>query len=770
MTVVTSPYGARVAGNASVGTDAVRIDGRAKVRGEADFTGDLRFPGLLHAALVRSPVPHGRLVSVDASEALAEPGVVAIVTGDDLLDMDPYFGHAVRDQPILAIDRVRFAGEAVAAICATTKDIAEAAAQLVELDIEDLPYVDTVESALAPGAPVVHGGTPRAGAFIGMTGLTDGESNVVFHQEIAWGDLEAAFAESEIVVEGTYRFPAVYQYAMETHSVVASWDDGRLTVWSAAQHPFFVRAQLAELFNLDLTDVRVVVPFVGGGFGSKSYMHTEPIAACMARKTGRPVRLINDVSGSMLTSRRHDMVCHMRTAATGDGELLAREATFHLNTGAYADNGPRVTFTAIEAACSPYRWRALRCDGSTVYTHTSPAGSYRGFGAAHMEWIGELQIDDICRRLDVDRVQLRLRNLEARGGMVRPGARPLDADLVGDLERLAAAIGWNEPLSPDEGIGVAVGLMPGGARPVSAAEVRCDADGVVTVRVGTTEMGQGSRTVMAQIAAEELGASLDRVRVEGADTGSTPYDSSTGASRSTTVAGKAVQLAAASVAEQLRGIAGRHWEVAADEVQLAEGEAQRGDHRAPFAELVQSDFGFAGGELVGRGEVTSTADGHMPVFWEVCLAAAVVAIDRDTGEVRVRRIATVADVGRAINPQLVELQDEGATMQGIGLALHEQLEWVDGMLVNDSLLDYHVPTTENLPDEMICVLVENGDGPGPFGAKGVGEGAHAGAIAAVACAIADAGVPLDELPATPERMWRWLSPVSQEAAPEGGPT
>jgi len=267
---------------------------------------------------------------------------------------------------------------------------------------------------------------------------------------------------------------------------------------------------------------------------------------------------------------------------------------------------------------------------------------------------------------------------------------------------------------------------------------------------------------MAQIAAEELGASLDRVRVGAPDTSATPYDSSTGASRSTTVAGKAVQLAAADVAAQLKRIAGGLWGVHSDDVRLADGVALHEEQEATFAQLVHSHFGFAGGELVGRGEVTSTPDGLLPVFWEVCLAAAVVAVDRDTGEIRVRRIATVADVGRAINPQLVELQDEGATVQAIGLALYEQLEWRDGMLVNDTLLDYHVPTTENLPEELLCVLIENADGPGPFGAKGVGEGAHAGAIAAIACAIADAGIPLDELPATPERVWRWLGAVTGE--------
>lgn len=747
------------AGTRTVGSNATRSDGRAKVRGEAQFTGDLRFPDALHGALVRSTVPHGRIVGIDTSEAEALPGVVAIVTGADLADLvggDACFGHAVRDQPILAIDRVRFAGEPVVAIAATTRAIAEAAAELVYVDIEDLPYVETTEAALAPDAPLVHGGTPRAGAFLGLTGLTDGSTNAVFRQTIEWGEVDDVFATAAVVVEGTYRFPAVYQYAMETHSVVARWDDGRLTLWAAAQHPFFNRAQLAELFDLPVGDVRIVVPFIGGGFGSKSYLHTEPIAAVLARKSGRTVALITDVAGSMVTSRRHDMTCRMRTAADADGRLLAREASFEMNTGAYADNGPRVTFTGIEAGCAPYRWEALRCTGATVYTNTSPAGSYRGFGAAHLQWIGELQVDEVARRVGQDRVALRLANLQPRGGRVRPGARPLDADLAGDLSRLAAAIDWPDGRGDDAGVGIALGLMPGGARPVSSASILLDADGGVEVRVGTTEMGQGARTVMGQIAAEVLGLEPSRVNVAEPDTATTPYDTTTGASRSTTVAGSAVQLAAGDLASQLRTIAGDRWKVPASEVALVDGAARCGSESATLAELVRFHHGFAGGELVGRGDVRSTPDGLLPVFWEVCMAAARITLDRDTGVVRVRKVATVADVGKAINPQLVELQDEGATIQGLGLALAEELEWADGILVNDSLLDYHVPTTEDLPEEMVCVLVENADGPGPWGAKGVGEGAHAGAIAAIACAIGDAGVPVDELPATPERVWRWL--------------
>lgn len=744
------------AGVGTVGASVTRVDGRAKARGEAAYTGDLRVPSMLYGELVRSSTPHGRLRSIDTAAAMAVPGVVAVVTGEDLMDLDPYFGHAVRDQPIMAIDKVRFAGEPVAIVVATTLEAAEIGARLVEVDIDEAAHVTTVEDAMQPGAPRVHDDAPRIGAFIGLTGVTSGERNIVFQQELGWGEVDDVMASADIIVEGTYRFPAVYQYAMEPHAVIAHWEHDRLTVWSASQHPFFVRAQLAELFGLAVSDVRIIVPFIGGGFGSKSYVHTEPIAAIASRKVGRPVRLLNDVSGAMLTSRRHDMVCQMRTAARHDGTLLARRVELFMNTGAYADNGPRVTFTALEAACSPYRWQALRAHGSTVYTNTSPAGSYRGFGAAHVQWIGELQVDEIARRAGVDPVALRLANLKQRGEVVRPGARPLDADLVGNLTRLAEAVGWGASRGPDEGIAVALGLMPGGARPVSMADVRCDVDGVVTIRVGTTEMGQGARTVMSQIAAQVLGATMQQIRAEHVDTTSTPYDSTTGASRSTTVMGKAVELASLDVARQLKAVAATHWGVDADDVTLSGGRAHHGEQSLSFGELVRASFGFPGGEIAGRGEVRSTPDGMMPVFWEVCMGAALVSVDRDTGEVTPRRLVTVADVGCAINPQLVELQDEGAAMQGIGVALHEELHWVDGMLVNDSLLDYHVPTTENLPDEMICLIVENGDGPGPFGAKGVGEGAHAGAIAAIACAIAAAGVDVRELPATPERVWGWI--------------
>jgi CO/xanthine dehydrogenase Mo-binding subunit len=449
-----------------------------------------------------------------------------------------------------------------------------------------------------------------------------------------------------------------------------------------------------------------------------------------------------------VTTRRHNMRCRMRTAANAEGRLLARDVECWLDTGAYADNGPRVTATAGDAAPGPYRWAAYRVDAACVYTNTAPAGSYRAFGATHLQWIGESQVDEVARRAGVDSLEMRRLNLLTPGEEVRPGGKPLDADLIGDVQKVAAAVGWGEPKRPLVGRGVSVGLLAAGAHPVSSAVCRLEADGRVVVLVGTTEMGQGPRTAFAQIAAEEIGVEPDRVTVRGADTRFTPYDRSTGASRSTTLAGLAVQRAAADIRAQLDRIADA-------------SDIDRSDHVA----LMRRHFGFAGGELIGRGEVAPVGTGSYaegPVFWEVCVGAAEVEVDPDTGFIRLRRTATAADVGRAINPQLVERQDEGATMQGIGNAILEEMVYEDGLLLNDTLLDYRIPSFEDLPDEMTCVIVENGDGPGPYGAKGCGEGALAAVPAAIVNALADAGVPMSELPLTPERVWRRIQQLKED--------
>lgn len=758
----------------AVGQSVERADGRLKLDGQAEYTGDIRLPGMLYGAILHSQAGHARITSISTAAAQKAEGVVAILTAEDLSDLDPYYGHALRDRPIVALGKVRFAGEPVAVVAAESQAAADAAVAYIDVEYQELPVAACLDQALAEDAPLVHEQVARPGASHGLGDLPDAEGNICYSYSFRRGDVDGAFADAAVVVEGEYTFPAVYQYSMETHTTIAHWRGGELTLWSSCQHPFLVRQEIAGLFGLPLDLVQVIVPFLGGGFGSKSYTKMEPLTAAIARKAGRPVRILNSVNESMITTRRHNMKCRMRTAAAADGTLLGRSAEAWMDTGAYADNGPRVTATAGDAAPGPYRWRAVESAAHCVYTNTSPSGSYRAFGATHLQWIGESQLDEVARRLSMDRLEIRRRNLLRPGEEVRPGGKPLDADLIGDVEKAAAEVGWSDssadvyPRAAEavprgrhrRGRGVSVGLLAAGAQPVSMATVRMGPDGSVTVLVGTTELGQGARTVMAQIAAGVLNSPVSKVVMRGTDTRYTPYDRSTGASRSTTVAGLAVQRAAQSVLDALLETATVKLETPPGLLRTAEGRIEdQGGRSITHGELVRARFGFDGGELIGHGRVQpeggsgSYAEG--PVFWEVCVAAVEAEVDMETGVITVLRTSTVADVGKAINPQLVARQDEGALLQGIGNALFEEMHFApDGMVLNDTLLDYRIPAFEDMPASMKCTIVENGDGPGPFGAKGCGEGALAAVPAAIVNALADAGVPMTALPLTPERVWR----------------
>ncbi|MFN8593033.1 MAG: xanthine dehydrogenase family protein molybdopterin-binding subunit [Thermomicrobiales bacterium] len=754
-----------------VGHDAPRIDALAKVTGAAQFAGDLRVPGMAFGRVLRSPYAHARISSIDASRAEALSGVIAVMTGANLPTATPNYGHALKDRPVIATDRVRFVGEPVAAIAAEDPAIAAAALTLIDVEYEELPAAVTIDAALAADAPHLHDVVNlRAGLFHGLGEIKLEPGNICYHHAFARGDAANLFANADVVVEGEYLFPAVYQYALEPHTTIAQWTgDDDLTVWSSCQHPFLVRAELADLFGLPVGAVRVVVPYLGGGFGSKSYTKMEPITSALARVARRPVRIANSVDEAMVTTRRHGMKAWLRTAATSDGRLLGREVRAWFDTGAYADNGPRVVATGADAAPGPYRWEAVKVDAWGVYTNTSPAGSYRAFGASHLQWCGELQVDEIARRCGLDALQIRERNLLERGEYVRPGGKPLDADLVGDIRRVAASLDWDTPKPAGiSGRGMSVGLLAAGAHPVSTAAARMEADGGVTLLVSSTEVGQGARTVFSQIVAEQLALPLDQVRVLGGDTRVTPYDRSTGASRSTTLAGLAVQRAADDLRQQLLSIASRVFMLPEAALSVRAGAIWHESEAVPYPDLIKAHFGMVGGELIGHGEVRpehgsgSYAEG--PVFWEVCIGGAEVTVDPDTGRVTIQKAVSVADVGTAINPRQVEAQEMGGALQGIGNALHEEMIFdATGTLQNATLYEYHVPTIADMPKSFTSNIVENQDGPGPYGAKGVGEGALAGVAAAIATALADAGVPVDELPATPERIWRALARSARES-------
>ena len=749
-----------------LGSSAPRVDGRQKITGQAQFAGDIVIPGMLHGKVLRSHLPHARTVSIDTSAAERLPGVVAILTGEDvvatLADIDYFYGHAIKDRPLIAVGKVRFVGEPVAAVAAEDAHTAQEALNLIEVRYDMLPTIATIDDALAEHAPHLHDTTKlRAGLFHGLGEFKLDPGNICYHHHFAHGDVGQLFEDASIVVEGEYTFPAVYQYAMEPHTTIAEYSPDQITVWSSCQHPFLVRAELADIFGLQVSNVRIIVPFLGGGFGSKSYTKMEPLTVALARKAGRPVRIVNRVDEAMVTSRRHNMKCWMRTAADENGKLLAREVRIWLDTGAYADNGPRVVATAADAAPGPYRWSGVKVDAWGVYTNTSPAGSYRAFGATHLSWIGESQIDEIARSAGVDRVNIRVKNLLRPGEQVRPGGKPLDADLVSDIQTIAKHLDWDSPKPESVGRGLGVGLLAAGAHPVSSAIVRLEANGMATILMSSTEVGQGVRTVFSQLVAQELALPLERVKVLGGDTQVTPYDRSTGASRSTTVGGTAVQRAAQDVRKQLLVAAGEVFDVSPDGIELREGAVWYRDQSLTYPALFLCYFGLAGGEIIGQGRVQpeggkgSYAEG--PVFWEVCIGGSEVSVDRETGRIHVHKLVSVADVGMAINPKLVEAQEMGGAMQGLGNALFEEMIFEGGQLMNSTLLDYHVPSFNDLPDIFISSIVENEDGPGPYGAKGVGEGSLAGVPAAIVNALGDLGISVRALPLTPERVWRALS-------------
>ncbi|HEX6026055.1 MAG TPA: xanthine dehydrogenase family protein molybdopterin-binding subunit [Solirubrobacter sp.] len=711
-----------------VGTSVPRVDGMEKVTGRARYTLDLTLPGMAHGSVVRSARAHARIVGIDAAAAEAVPGVHAVVTGASVAPLDPRFGHVVRDHPALAVDRVLYHGEPVALVVAETRRAAERAARMVEVTYEDLPTVMDAAEALAPDAPLLHPDRPQR---TGDAGLDQGgaalDGNLCATASVGWGDVDAAFERADVVVEGEYRYPMLYGYAMEPYNAIAAFEEGSLVVYSTAQHPYMVREDLARIFDLPLARVRVVVPYVGGGYGTKSYTKVEPLAALGAWATGRPVRVALSVEESILTTRSDGVVVNARSAFAADGTLLARDFDVVMDSGAYTDNSPVVCAKLANRCFGPYRVGALRVRVRSAFTNTVPASSLRGFGAPQGNLAGELQMDEAADRLGIDPLELRLRNVVRPGEQIIPGKRGIDADLPADLKLLTDSLAW-----PRRGVGFAISASDAGAHPTSVAMVRLHADGSASALVGATEMGQGSRTVLAQIVAEELELPFERVAIVASDTGVTPYERTTGASRTTALVGRSLMAACADARRQIEELGG-----------------------GPYAEAIKRFFG-AGGEVIGVGAVRRHGEFHaMPPFWEIGATGVALDVDPDTGRVTVEQLTTVGDVGFAINPALVHGQDLGAATMGLGAALTEQLVYDGDTLTNPNVVDYRVPRCSDLPQRLEQILAERQDGIGPYGAKGAGEGSLNPVGAAVAAAVGRlVGRYPHELPLTPERVWR----------------
>jgi CO/xanthine dehydrogenase Mo-binding subunit len=745
-------------------SDPPRGDFAEKVTGRAEFISDLSIPGMLHGKILRSPIPHGRIRSIDASEALAMPGVVAVLTGADIAGLDANWGLFLKDRPVIAVDRVRYVGEPVAMVAAVDERTAEEALELIQVDYEALPFVTDAHAALATDAPLLHENlaTLKDFYFKGEAKPVPG-TNIYQNYRYEHGDVEKAFAEADHCFEDEFEFPMVFHYAMEPHCVIASFTEDGLTVWSCGQSPTAVQKVLARVFKLPLARIRIISPYVGGGFGGKASVKIDPLVAALAWKAQRPVRVCLSISESMLTARRLNAHVTVKTAVRSDGTLLGKSVRVLMNGGAYADTGPAVAIKAANRAIGPYHFPNLRLESVAVYTNTVPGAAFRSIGGPQAVWAIESQMDIIAGKLGVDPIELRYRNMLKRGEHVRPDLRPIDVDMAEAMGMASQAMSRIEASDPDVRLsnGTALGISDPGILPVAGLMLRLKIDGSVLVICNSVEIGQGIREVLRRMVAEHLAQPLSAVSVLTPDTAVAPFDWGTGASRSSLMMGLAIEDAAEDIKRQLAQIAATVLGVDPATVKLRDGGVVAGDRDCSFIELLHAYYGIDSGDIIGIGRISpQSREGRLaqaPLFWETAAARCGIDVDTETGEIRVRRYVSVADIGRVINRSGAEGQDEGAAIMGMGHALSEELIYSDGQPINATMIDYHVPTIDEVPDVFTTVLIENFDGPGPGGMRGMGEGAILPMAPAIANALASGfGVRVRQLPLTPERVWRAL--------------
>jgi CO/xanthine dehydrogenase Mo-binding subunit len=738
-----------------IGASPARVGGYGRVTGQQQYVADIQLQDALHARLVTIDCARGRIISIDPSAALAVSGVRLVMTAADLPQPIPRFGPQFQDRPVLAVGETKYHGEPVAAVAADTKGAAEEAARLVRVEYEELPAVFTIASALDPAAPLVQDPALRPGDPLATT-------NVLREHHYGWGDVDAV--EADAVVEGTYTFPMVTQFAIEPHAFMAAPNGDGIDVWSSIQHPNWLQRVIASILRLPLSKVRIYAPDPGGGFGGKQHAKLEPLVAFMALRTGRPVRLVLTLEETFQAVRRSSTEVRIRTGFRANGRLAFRDIEADYLIGAYADIADRTVAKGSYTASGPYRVPAARIVARSILSHTTPSTAFRGFGNPQPIWAVESNMDEAARVLGIDPLELRLRNLARRGEVFIPGDTPADGEWAQAVQRAAELIGWGTPVIPGRGRGIAVGMKSGPTTGLSYSTVRLLADGSVVVYAGTSDMGQGARTIFAQIVAEELGAPIEWVTIVMGDTAVVPYDQQTSASRSSVLMGNAVLLACRDVQAKLRTMAARLEGVDASAITVAHGTVRLPSRELPILDVLTRGLGRLGGELIGNGEMRKEAEPDHPLggtaaFYEFNCTAIEAEVDRATGDVTIVRHVTVSDVGKALNPMQVRGQDEGAAIMGLGHTLMEHYIFDGaGRIRNLGAIDYRIPTSMDLPLELHSEAIENEDGPGPYGSKGMSEGALLSVAPAVAAAVRDAtGAIIRDLPLTPERVWRALN-------------
>jgi carbon-monoxide dehydrogenase large subunit len=764
---------------AVVGTSVPRNDVLEKVSGAAVYTDDLQFgTGMLYCRAVRSPHPHALIKKIDVSKALKVPGVKAVVTGEDFPD---YIGLYLKDRNIFARDRVRFVGEAVAAVAATSEEIAEYALDLVEVEYEVLQPVLDPEFGATKEAPVIH---PDLEQYEHPNFIfpVDG-TNIANHFKIRKGDTTAAWPECAAIVEQTFRIPHVQHVPIEPHVAIAKAEEnGQITLWSSTQSPFAQRALLAKALHVPESDFRVIAPVIGGGFGCKAGVTMEAIPVAVATKLkGHPIKFRLTREEEFYTNFvRQGLVIKLKVGCDKDGNLLAMENTMYWDGGAYTEYGVNVTRAGGYSSTGPFDIPNMRTDSLCIYTNHPVGGAYRGFGMAELHTgVGQI-MDMLADKISMDRVEFLRKNAVRGGDILATGMVMHEAGLDECIVKVARALDWGKELKPSgpgklRGTGLALAwkapAMPPNAG--SSALLKMNSDGTVNVSVGGQEIGQGTFTVMAQIAAETLGVAYSAVKVQGPiDTRYSPYEWQTVASRLTWSMGNAVRNAALDARKKILDMVAEAWNEEPQDLDIKDGYviSYKSEESIPIKDFVvyglpkANDKGWIGGPVVGTGSFmptyvtgldAETGQGERAVVHYTTGAQGLdIEVDKETGRITVLRAASAFDVGKAINPELVKQQMEGGFVQGLSSAMFEECMLRDGVMRNPSFVDYRIATAIDVPKIIDAIIVETAQDDGPFGARGIGEHPLVPVIAALGNAIyAATGIRLNDPPFSAEKVY-----------------
>lgn len=767
----------------AVGRDIKRLEGMAKVTGKVVYVHNMYGNNMLHIKLLRSVVPHGRIVSIDIQEALKVPGVVRILTGADVkeLDINPYFGPAFRDQPIIAIDKVRYVGEPVVAVVAKDLQAAETAVNLIDVEYDEQKAVFDVLEAAKDDAPIINEKIEPAGNFADLKHLKPKEgSNVCLHFKLRHGAVEKGFKEADRVFENVFTTQVAVHLPMEPHVTIADVSpDGKIDIWTANQSPSYIRSEVAHVLKVPQQQIRVRVPHIGGGFGTKLYVKIEALVALIATIVQRQVRLSLTVDETFLTLTKHATVSRLRTGVTNDGRIVARSCEIYWDTGAYAEIGPRITQKSGFTAAGPYKIPNVSIDSYCVYTNKPPAGALRGFGVPQLVWAYESQMDIIAHEMGWDPVEFRYRQVLREGDEQATGQKMVAVGFDRILDGLKKSIDWKasdvfrkEDLQQQSqtkfrGKAISVGLKAVLTPSVSGAIVNMSADGSVTVSCSTVDMGQGSDTVLCQIASETLTVPMEKISIVHPDTDVTPFDTITAASRSTFYMGNAIHKAALKIVGEMLSLVAQNWGVDADSLEIRDEKViskTDPNHSITFSNVISSLYHMPAGNMIGHFVYMPSHKSLDPetgqsedaaAYWFAGGTAVEVEVDIETGKVRLLKLVCSADPGKAVNPLNVHQQLHGAGTMALGQALFEECHFDGGQIINGTMADYHIPSFNDLPQDFETQIVEVLHPEGPFGAKGVGETGSLSVAPAIANAVYNAiGVRIVDLPLTPEKIYQ----------------